>query len=546
MDIESLRSKNIQRNQDLLRKLNLDTLHLSIRRDAQPAPKQKRAKKATPQPSRAIPTRRSRRLANTPESKEEKRVCEERAELERLRQQRLKKLRATRLRGVFPLTHLAADPRLGELVHEDRLVGGKENVVKKVDIECGNCVETDFLGVQNRLLVLHDLGTRYSQPSDANDTCAARDRDDTRKLLLRMALAQCANPREFKLTVNRITSIHLHLSTADRLVAAGDTSGILGLWAIDRPHDGEPIVALLKPHGRSIARILEMAQNPQCLVTASYDGSCRAADLVKMASSELFAVGDPEDPVGISDLAVISPNLLYATTLDGQFFRRDPREPLAAGEPLRLHDKKIGGFCVNPNAEHQIATASLDRTMRVWDLRNISAKNSVSELHDGLCAPHLYGAFSSRLSISNVDWNQNNRLVCNGYDDRIQLLDYGAKRGAVDVITRWFDTYRPPGKNFDPVPDNLRSFKTISHNCQTGRWVSILKARWQRAPADGVQKFAIANMQRSIDVFDENGLRLASLHDPDLMTAVPAVVAFHPTRNWLVGGTSSGKVFLFE
>ena len=53
-------------------------------------------------------------------------------------------------------------------------------------------------------------------------------------------------------------------------------------------------------------------------------------------------------------------------------------------------------------------------------------------------------------------------------------------------------------------------------------------------------------MQRSIDVFDENGLRLASLHDPDLMTAVPAVVAFHPTRNWLVGGSSSGKVFLFE
>lgn len=576
MDIESLRSKNIQRNQDLLRQLNLDSLHESIGREAQPKPKVKRVKKEPVKKSRVIPTRRSRRLANTEEDQEENRINEEAEERERLRLLRLKELRSMRLDGDLVLRDLLADVRLGELLHENKVLRvnidgdksyGSDDSIKeedgnadvKVDDQGGTdknegetikdedadrikddvngSAEEDFVhDNDDRLLLLSKLD--YSSTSSRID----KQEKEVRASLLKMALSSKADPRDFKLTSNRITSIHLHLATKDRLVSAGDTNGNLGLWAVDAPYEENPVVVALKPHGRTISRISEVADAPHQLVTASYDGSCRINDLSKLVSMVLFVVGDKDDTAGISDLTVVGVNQFYATTLAGEFLRRDLREPTKNSEYLRLHDKKIGGFCVNPNASHQIASASLDRTMRIWDLRNIK-KLVFSEIDDGLKAPHLYGAFPSRLSISNVDWNENNVLVCNGYDDKIQLLDYSK-----ELISEWTDTYLPSSKKLKTgeVPENLRSTKTIAHNCQTGRWVSILKARWQKHPADGFQKFAIANMKRSIDVFSEGGERLVSLYNAEMMTAVPAVIAFHATQNWVVGGSSSGKVFLFE
>lgn len=51
-------------------------------------------------------------------------------------------------------------------------------------------------------------------------------------------------------------------------------------------------------------------------------------------------------------------------------------------------------------------------------------------------------------------------------------------------------------------------------------------------------------MNRSVDIFAESGERLAQLVD-DRITAVPAVTQFHPTIDWVAGGTGSGKLALF-
>jgi hypothetical protein len=84
----------------------------------------------------------------------------------------------------------------------------------------------------------------------------------------------------------------------------------------------------------------------------------------------------------------------------------------------------------------------------------------------------------------------------------------------------------------------------IRHNNQTGRWVTILKPQWQLHPADGVSKFAIANMNRFVDVYDSEGTQLAQLSGEGI-TAVPAVAELHPTHNWVAGGTGSGKLCLW-
>ncbi|KAG4218330.1 hypothetical protein PC116_g33190 [Phytophthora cactorum] len=99
-----------------------------------------------------------------------------------------------------------------------------------------------------------------------------------------------------------------------------------------------------------------------------------------------------------------------------------------------------------------------------------------------------------------------------------------------------------PGQ--DLSDKQMKPAHVIPHNNQTGRWVTILKPQWQINPADGVEKFAIANMNRFVDIYDSEGKQLGQL-DGEGITAVPAVAEFHPTLNWLAGGTSSGKLCLW-
>lgn len=92
----------------------------------------------------------------------------------------------------------------------------------------------------------------------------------------------------------------------------------------------------------------------------------------------------------------------------------------------------------------------------------------------------------------------------------------------------------------------LEPSKVIRHNNQTGRWVTILRAVWQEKPKDGVDKLVIANMNQGIDVFGEGGEVLAHLRGEGKVTAVPAVARLHRSREWVVGGTGSGKVVFFK
>ena len=136
----------------------------------------------------------------------------------------------------------------------------------------------------------------------------------------------------------------------------------------------------------------------------------------------------------------------------------------------------------------------MDRTLRIWDLRNVN-KSIYSEFENQK-SPHMYGNYNSRLSVSCVDWNQENRLVC-GYDDNICLFDYSGRsklNNELPVITEWKSDFVPSTKSSEELellPNNLTPFTKIKHNCQTGRWVSILKSHWQANPADGVQNLSL-------------------------------------------------------
>ena len=285
----------------------------------------------------------------------------------------------------------------------------------------------------------------------------------------------------------------------------------------------EPAITALKIHSRTITSFVFPADGNH-LYSSSYDSSVRRFDLEKGVSVEVFAPATLDEDLPISSIAIPStePNMLYFSTLDGSFGRHDIRTN-SDTEIWQLTDKKIGGFSLHPLQPHLFATASLDRTLKIWDLRSIKGKGDNR-------SPALIGEHESRLSVSHASWSAGGHIATSSYDDTIKIHSFP------DV-----GSFKA-GHELDE--DAMAPASIIKHNNQTGRWVTILKPQWQERPEDGIQKFVIANMNRFVDVFSSEGEQLAQLGGEGV-TAVPAVAQFHPTRDWVAGGTANGKLCLW-
>ena len=289
------------------------------------------------------------------------------------------------------------------------------------------------------------------------------------------------------------------------------------------PDTPEPAITALKLHSRTITSFVFPADG-NTIYSSSYDSSVRKFDLQKGVAVEVFAPESMDEDLPVSSIAIpqSDPNILLFSSLDGSFGRHDMRTK-SETEIWTLSDKKIGGFSIHPLNPHLVATASLDRSMKIWDLRSIKGKG-------GSKVPSLLGEHESRLSVSHASWSAAGHVATSSYDDTIKIhsfLDSGSWKAGHEIDD-----------------SDMKPTATIKHNNQTGRWVTILKPQWQARPEDGIQKFVIGNMNRFVDVYSADGEQLAQLGG-DGITAVPAVAHFHPTKDWVAGGTASGKLCLW-
>ncbi|KAK3691242.1 hypothetical protein LTR37_018774 [Vermiconidia calcicola] len=356
-----------------------------------------------------------------------------------------------------------------------------------------------------------------------------------RERMSSLQLWEGAEPNRIKVTPERIYAMGFHPTEEKALVFAGDKLGNLGLFDAsqkikieqaeeddDQDEDEfEPAITHFKVHTRTISAFHFNPHDETSLLSCSYDSSIRKLDLQKGTAIEVYAPLDKsaDEPLSGVEISRSDPNMLHFSTLDGRFGIHDLRTPNGeTAEMLQLSEKKIGGFSLHPAQPHIVATASLDRTLKIWDLRKISGKGANRE-------PVLVGEHESKLSVSHAAFNSAGQVATASYDDTIKIhtIPQIAKAGGTADV--------------DPTT-------IIPHNNQTGRWVTILRAQWQMQPKDGIQRFVIGNMNRFVDVYTSKGQQLAQLGG-DGITAVPAVTMFHPRCDWIAAGTASGKLCLW-
>jgi len=312
-------------------------------------------------------------------------------------------------------------------------------------------------------------GVRTFDEQDIKNT-TDKELKELRERFSNLELWRDIEPGRIKITPERIYSMGFHPTADKPLVFAGDKLGNLGLFdgsqelsQIKEEDDEEeinwsdPVIDTFKIHTRTISAFQFSPHDENALYTASYDSSIRKLDLNKGVAVEIWGPTDREtdEPLSGVEVSRNDPNMLYFTTLEGRFGMHDMRAPPANTGPtgtLQLSEKKIGGFSLHPIHPHIFATASLDRTLKIWDLRKLSGKGDAR-------LPVLVGEHEYKLSVSHAAFNSAGQLATTSYDDTVKIYDFSAASG-------WDIGHSLEEEQMTPAT-------VVPHNNQTGRWVTM-------------------------------------------------------------------------
>ncbi|KAL9008656.1 MAG: hypothetical protein Q9173_006236 [Seirophora scorigena] len=528
-DYERQRQENIAQRDKLLRQLALDASAAGLGPGQKPKPgRPAQNKKAAVKKIKeeVVPRRTSSRIAGIEADSE---VAKRKAEDEYVAAQEAARVKRQRISGPLDLSEVQ--------------VAGKG----------WDKHDNSFRDVTRRGA---DPGERTFGEEEVKET-TDKELKALREKMSGLGLYDGFEPNRIKITPERIYSLGFHPVPDKPLVFAGDKLGNLGLFdaspssppssskrepiksegrdeeeAEESDDDAaEPNITTFHLHTRTISAFQFSPHNPSHLYTSSYDSSLRLLDLTRSSSSEIYAPTDSslDEPISGVEIDPLTPHLLYFSRLDGCLGRVDTRTPDSDSTDIfRLSEKKIGGFSLNPSAPHFLATASLDRHMRVWDLRNL--RKHPGGGGDPALSPCL-GEHESRLSVSHAAFNSAGQVATASYDDTVKVHTFagmGAWAAGRGVLSK----------------QEMAPSAVVRHNNQTGRWVTILRPQWHPRPSDAVHRFCIGNMNRFVDIYTADGTQLAQLGGEGI-TAVPAVAQFHPTRDWVAGGTASGKLCLW-
>ncbi|XP_076922907.1 uncharacterized protein LOC143584851 isoform X2 [Bidens hawaiensis] len=304
---------------------------------------------------------------------------------------------------------------------------------------------------------------------------------------------------------NRILSVKFLPSPDLRMVVVGNKFGNLGFWNVDSENEedgggGGDGIYMYHPHPSPVSAILIQPFSLNKIITSCYGGLVRSLDVEKQTfdlvySSEdaIFSMFQKHDDV----------SNLYLGEGHGVVSIWDQRSAMSSFS-WDLHDSRINTIDFNPENTNMMATSSSDGTACIWDLRKVG-KSKPSSLRVITRERAVHSAYFSP---------SGDRLATTSLDDKIGVLS---------------------GANYE---DEFM----ITHNNQTGRWLSSFKSVWGW---DDSYLF-VGNMKRGVDVVSTEEKRIVSTLESPHMTAIPCRFDAHPYNpGMLAGATSGGQVYIW-
>lgn len=579
-EYERERLENIKRNQELLKGLDLVGHSSAPRRstgsnNGKPTSRSKASKKPTPkkreQPERIQPRRVSNRLAGIEaDSETYKRKAEEEAESARKQYEAEKRAR-----------HEAHD--LGFLLGVDEKAESDERK-QMADLE---------LALRGISSVRPTLGADMMEDLKELKRRKANGENDEKHKELKEVMDRMELLSVDKVVMRRVYSMIVHPNADKDLVFVADKEGSIGVWdplaknESNAEEDEEDMNSgrswSLQVHGKSPITCLRFDPiSADSLFSSSYDSTIRMQSLQNGVSTEVWG---GQDDVLISIFDILAPqshpsaflrtpdaglderSLWIADHRGGlcHFDLRQSGRRKAETSRWQVCEKKIGGMSINPTISSCISVASLDQHVRLFDVRNLqtlpttneapySARNVDDEVLRAAEENAQIAYHKAKLACTSVDWDPTGtKLVGVSYDDMVKIWD---------MKPSWLHTASgPPTLNATPVkkskvkqeqaevftsasdrPDDiLAKMHSIRHNNQTGKWLTLFRARFNANPTVE-SHFSIGSMDRRAEIWAADGTLLRSFYDEDHVTAVPAVTATHPRRvGRLATGNASGK-----
>ncbi|OCH95046.1 WD40 repeat-like protein [Obba rivulosa] len=556
-DYELEREANIARNREILAQLDMDmpTIPIPIKRKEAPSTKAKPiqpSKKAKREKTTPVaPTRQSARLRKTVadpnESPSKKRKREQEEERQRKTEEEERLEAEERAREAKRPRHQDLDLPI---------------LIQDMDVDEIPSLRTTLEAVTQE---------KYPKRTAEKEAFVFNEDDKKEEAIISELKEkfQCLKVvSRAKVTQDRIYSAAYHPEPTKDLIFFGDKHGQLGIWdaraASDEAadEDGDVTASDDREGGRywrlqvhwpatsksSISTVKLDPVNAHSVYTSAYDCTIRSLSFESGISREIYST---EDALISSIDLPPDGNEMWISDALGGLTHLDLREEKSKARWYQVSDQKVGSVSVNPTNPHYLVTASNSRALRIWDARrleNIAVQSAPSSsrhdrdqpfefensvVEEYIASPKgkavMRAEWKHNKSVSSAYWDARGRsVVSTSYDDNIRLWEFNSS-----VLGR------------DSVFPSSRPFKQIRHNCQTGKWLTILKAQWTPNP-DTYPHFTIGNMEHSLDIFSCKGDLLARLSDRQRITAVQAVTCSHPSVvERAASGNASGRCILW-
>ncbi|CAI9740819.1 repeat-containing 76-like [Octopus vulgaris] len=313
-----------------------------------------------------------------------------------------------------------------------------------------------------------------------------------------------------KVVESRIFSVVMHPSKEKILVGAGGKWGSIGLWDVGQGlADGGAVC--FNPHTKPVNCLAFNPYNLDQLYSCSYDGTLRCGYFEKGIFEAIYYTPE-EDDVLLRNFSFFDANTLFVSQSDGDVAIVDIRTK--SGKPENLFTashKGLRSVDIHPVKREYFVTAGLDCTVSLWDLR--ATKKKPNKICSMSASRMVDSAYFSPLT--------GKYILSTAQDDRIRIYDSSK------------------------LSSSILCLYSISHNNQTGRWLTKFRATWHPCREDLFISGSM-NRPRQVELINNEGRCMMVLHHPELINSVQSLNEFHPTINAVVGANASGKLHVFK